>query len=162
MLSKNITKQQLLSLLGHLNFAMRVIPQERSFISRISSTSIKYRSMKGADPTCVSGLICSITGMASLSSMKTWFIPLIPCSSSRMPPSVSFGGFFQGQWFASAGLPPSQDITCRPLYLSGDNIGNANASLSFATTQTSKNLMSVSHAYNRWWFCIIGSHFESC
>lgn len=28
-----ITKQQLLSLLGHLNFAMRVIPQGRSFIS---------------------------------------------------------------------------------------------------------------------------------
>ena len=32
---KNITKQQLLSLLGHFNFAMRVIPQGRSFISRL-------------------------------------------------------------------------------------------------------------------------------
>ena len=71
--------------------------------------------MKGADPTCVSGLICSITGTASLSSTKTRFIPLIPCSSSRMLPSVGFGGFFQGQWSASTGLSPSQDTTCRPL-----------------------------------------------
>ena len=29
-------------------------------------------------------------------------------------PSVGFGGFFQGQWFASVGLPPSQNTVCRP------------------------------------------------
>lgn len=33
--SQSISKRELLSLLGHLNFAMRIIPQGRSFISRL-------------------------------------------------------------------------------------------------------------------------------
>ena len=33
------SKRELLSLLGHLNFAMRVIPQGRSFISRLLDLS---------------------------------------------------------------------------------------------------------------------------
>ena len=88
---KNISKQQLLSLLIHLNFVsfLKDAPLSPVFWTQQPPFQIyttKYRLMKGADPTCVSGLICSITGMASLSPMKTWFIPLIPYSSSRMLP----------------------------------------------------------------------------
>lgn len=40
-----ITKQQLLSLLGHLNFAMRVIPQGRSFISRLLDAASAVKNL---------------------------------------------------------------------------------------------------------------------
>ena len=41
----NVTKRQLLSLLGHLNFAMRVIPQGRSFISRLLDMASSVSSL---------------------------------------------------------------------------------------------------------------------
>ena len=34
-ITSGVTKREMLSLLGHLNFAMRIIPQGRSFISRL-------------------------------------------------------------------------------------------------------------------------------
>ena len=49
--SSVLTKRQLLSLLGHFNFAMRVIPQGRSFISRLL---ILASSVSGLhDPVCL-------------------------------------------------------------------------------------------------------------
>lgn len=39
LLTPSVTKRELLSLLGHLNFAMRIIPQGRSFISRLLDIS---------------------------------------------------------------------------------------------------------------------------
>ncbi len=54
-----ITKKELLSLLGHLNFAMRIILQGRSFISRlidISKTVEKLRNSIKLDSGCKSEL----------------------------------------------------------------------------------------------------------
>ena len=63
----SITKRELLLLLGHLNFAMRILPQGRSFIARLlvisKSTNDLNGVMRGVAPTCVFGLSCVNTGM---------------------------------------------------------------------------------------------------
>lgn len=44
--STSFTKRDLLSLLGHLNFAMRIIPQGRSFIARLLDLSKSVKDLK--------------------------------------------------------------------------------------------------------------------
>ncbi|XP_060936184.1 uncharacterized protein LOC133012222 [Limanda limanda] len=110
----NITKQQLLSLLGHLNFAMRVIPQGRSFISRLLETATSVPNLhdkisldegRRSDLRFWSHLLDHWNGV-------TFFYEDLVHSSDSIQlftdaaPSVGFGGFFQGQWFASR-WPPS-------------------------------------------------------
>ena len=55
-----ITKRELLSLLGHLNFAMRIIPQGRSFVSRLLDLSKTVNNLYDhvtLDEGCRSGAV---------------------------------------------------------------------------------------------------------
>lgn len=55
----SISKRELLSLLRHLNFAMRIIPQGRSFVSRLlylSKSVKKLHDMVKLDAGCRSEL----------------------------------------------------------------------------------------------------------
>lgn len=110
----NITKRQLLSLLGHLNFAMRVIPQGRSFISRlldIASSVPNLHDVISLDEGCRSDL-CFWSHLLNHWNGISFFYDELVHSSDALKfftdaaPSVGFGGFFQGQWFASQ-WPPS-------------------------------------------------------
>uniref|UniRef100_UPI0037E76AD8 uncharacterized protein n=1 Tax=Semicossyphus pulcher TaxID=241346 RepID=UPI0037E76AD8 len=103
-----ITKQQLLSLLGHLNFAMRVIPQGRSFISRLlemSSSVHNLHDVISLDEGCCSDLSFWSLLLEHWNGITFFYDDLVHSSDSLKfftdaAPSVGFGGFFQGQWFA--------------------------------------------------------------
>lgn len=103
-----LTKRDLLSLLGHLNFAMRIIPQGRSFISRLldlSKTVEKMQDTITLDEGCRSDLtfwskLCDNWNGISFfyeedieTSVKLQFF-------TDAAPSVGFGGIFNKQWFA--------------------------------------------------------------
>ncbi|XP_034446701.1 uncharacterized protein LOC117764756 [Hippoglossus hippoglossus] len=111
---KNITKQQLLSLLGHLNFAMRVIPQGRSFISRLLDTATSIPNLHdeiSLDEGCQSDLRFWSHLLDHWNGVTFFYEDLVHSSDSLQfftdaAPSVGFGGFFQGQWFTSH-CPPS-------------------------------------------------------
>ncbi|KAL2096688.1 hypothetical protein ACEWY4_008836 [Coilia grayii] len=117
----NKTKIEVLSLLGHLNFAMRVIPQGRPFISHLLTAA---HSVSALDTPVLLDDQC-------LKDLELWRLFLNQWNGLSMfyddhalspedlqlytdaAPSVGFGGYFAGQWFASAWpremlhLPPS-------------------------------------------------------
>ncbi|KAL2080909.1 hypothetical protein ACEWY4_022762 [Coilia grayii] len=117
----NKTKMEVLSLLGHLNFAMRVIPQGRPFISHLLTAA---HSVSALDTPVLLDDQC-------LKDLELWRLFLNQWNGLSMfyddhalspedlqlytdaAPSVGFGGYFAGQWFASAWpremllLPPS-------------------------------------------------------
>ncbi|XP_033931187.1 uncharacterized protein [Pseudochaenichthys georgianus] len=109
-----ITKQQLLSLLGHLNFAMRVIPQGRSFISRLLDAASAVTNLHDRvflDEGCRSDLCFWSLLLAHWNGITFFYDDLVYSSDSMRfftdaAPSVGFGGFFQGEWFAGP-WPPS-------------------------------------------------------
>nr|XP_033958140.1 uncharacterized protein LOC117460704 [Pseudochaenichthys georgianus] len=109
-----ITKQQLLSLLGDLNFAMRVIPQGRSFISRLLDAASAVTNLHDRvflDEGCRSDLCFWSLLLAHWNGITFFYDDLVYSSDSMRfftdaAPSVGFGGFFQGEWFAGP-WPPS-------------------------------------------------------
>ncbi|XP_034057253.1 uncharacterized protein LOC117536475 [Gymnodraco acuticeps] len=109
-----ITKQQLLSLLGHLNFAMRIIPQGRSFISRLLDTASAAENLHDhvfLDEGCRSDLRFWSLLLVHWNGVTFFYDDLVYSSDSMRfftdaAPSVGFGFFFQGEWFAGS-WPPS-------------------------------------------------------
>lgn len=106
--SKSISKRDLLSLLGHLNFAMRVIPQGRSFISRLldlSKSVEKLHDTVTLDEGCRSELrfwsllLEKWNGISFFYNDNTESSLAIRLFTDAAP-SVGFGGFFDNQWFA--------------------------------------------------------------
>ncbi|XP_061574443.1 uncharacterized protein LOC133441046 [Cololabis saira] len=113
LLAPGCTKRQLLSLLGHLNFAMRIIPQGRAFISHLLSIA-------SAVPSLLSPISLDNSSRAELrlwlNLLATWNgITFFYDDQLAHPhdinlytdaaPSIGFGGFYDGRWFA-AGWPP--------------------------------------------------------
>ncbi|XP_018549880.1 uncharacterized protein LOC108895509 [Lates calcarifer] len=105
-----ISKQELLSLLGHLNFAMRVILQGRSFISRLLalvSSVPNLHDLVSLDEGCRSDLKFWAALLDQWNGISFFYDDIVHSSESLQfftdaAPSVGFGGFFQGQWFASS------------------------------------------------------------
>jgi len=110
---KSCTKRQLLSLLGHMVFATRVIVPGRTFMSRLFAAAYQ-----------VSGLEDRITlSDACTADLKMWsmflsnwngislFLDNAPISSHDLKlftdacTSVGYGGYFQGEWFAGKWTP---------------------------------------------------------
>ncbi|XP_008419805.1 uncharacterized protein LOC103472157 [Poecilia reticulata] len=93
-----LSKRQLLSLLGHLNFAMRIIRQGRPFISQLLDLANSVPSLFDQvvlDAGCRSYLWNGISFFyddAILSADSMQFF-------TDAAPSAGFGGFFQGSWF---------------------------------------------------------------
>ncbi|XP_037647425.1 uncharacterized protein LOC119501251, partial [Sebastes umbrosus] len=112
--SENITKQQLLSLLGHLNFAMRVIPQGRFFISRLldmAHSVPQLHDLISLDEGCRSGLQFWSLLLDHWNCVTFFYDELVHSSDALnyftdAAPSMGFGGFYQGEWFANH-WPPS-------------------------------------------------------
>ena len=108
--STSISKRQLLSLLGHFNFAMRVIPQGRSFISRLLCLAASVPDLSDTvslDEGCRSDLRFWSRLLDGWNGVSFFYDDIVHSSDSLRfftdaAPSVGFGGFYQGQWFADA------------------------------------------------------------
>ncbi|KAI2646043.1 enzymatic polyprotein [Labeo rohita] len=77
------TKQQLLALLGHLNYAIRIIPQGKSFLSHLLSK------------------VTTIPSLHDKVTLDEGYIQLYTDAA----PSTGFGGYYSGRWFASEWPP---------------------------------------------------------
>lgn len=106
--SSTLSKRQLLSLLGHLNFAMRIIPQGRSFISRLLDLANSVPSLFDRivlDDGCRSDLVFWSSLLNSWNGISFFYDDVILSADSAQfytdaAPSAGYGGYFQGSWFA--------------------------------------------------------------
>ncbi|XP_041916418.1 uncharacterized protein LOC121680893, partial [Alosa sapidissima] len=107
--SPSHTKQEVLSLLGHLNFAMRIIPQGRPFISHLlncASASPSLEDVVYLDAQCLADLKLWRMFLDEWNGLCMFYDD---CQSypedlqlyTDAAPSIGFGGFFKGRWFAS-------------------------------------------------------------
>jgi len=101
------TKRELLSLLGHLNFACRVIPAGRSFISRLleAATSVKklYYHVD-LDKNCRADICMWQYLLAHWNGVSFFLDNHITkahdmCLFTDAAGSTGFGGFYENQWF---------------------------------------------------------------
>jgi hypothetical protein len=105
----NCSKRELLSLLGHLNFAMRIIPQGRPFISHLlflASSVHELEDQISLTTSCSNELSLWITFLKQWNGLSFFYNNLISLPMdiqlfTDAAPSVGFGGFYQGRWFAS-------------------------------------------------------------
>jgi len=104
------TKRQLLSLLGHLVFACRVIIPGRTFLSRLLEASKKVTRLHYVVRLNQG---CKLDIKMWLCLLSNWngvslFLDKDPISNSALhlftdaSGTIGFGGYFQGQWFCSA------------------------------------------------------------
>ncbi|XP_058842486.1 uncharacterized protein LOC131697467 [Acipenser ruthenus] len=123
-ISSFIKKRDLLSLLGHFNFAIRIIPQGRTFISRLLALSSTVRNMNShvkisADARKdIKMWINLLTNWNGLSLFYDDFISA-PHDLALFTDasSIGFGGFLAPEWFSSTWpseiqfLPPQEKST---------------------------------------------------
>jgi len=101
------TKRELLSLLGHLNFACRVIPAGRSFISRLleTATSVKKLHYRVHLNTNCRADICMWQYLLAHWNGVSFFLDNNITKAHDMylftdaAGSTGFGGFYKNQWF---------------------------------------------------------------
>ncbi len=106
----SVSKRDLLSLLGHLNFAMRIIPQGRSFVSRLLDLSKTVKELHETiilDPGCLSDIRFWSLFLDEWNGISFFYNDKSETSASiefftDAAPSVGFGGFFKGEWFSEA------------------------------------------------------------
>lgn len=97
-----MSKKELLSLLGHLNFAMRIIPQGRSFISRLidlSKTIDRLHDSIKLDLGCNSELQFWSLLCEGWNGISFFYNDEIETSVALKfftdtAPSIGFGGFY--------------------------------------------------------------------
>ncbi|XP_060725388.1 uncharacterized protein LOC132845438 [Tachysurus vachellii] len=105
-----ISKKELLSLLGHLNFAMWITPQGRAFISRLLDISESAENLHDSiklDAGCKSELHFWSLLCAGWNGISFFYNDEVETSVAlkfftNVAPSRGFGGLFNNQWFASS------------------------------------------------------------
>ncbi|XP_052428992.1 uncharacterized protein LOC127970440 [Carassius gibelio] len=113
------SKRELLSLLGHLNFAMRIIPQGRPFIAHLLTLASSVHALEDLIPlthACRDELKLWILFLRQWNGLSFFYNNLISSPIDLQlftdaAPSIGFGGFYQGRWFASTWPPQMQDST---------------------------------------------------
>ncbi len=114
-------KRELLTLLGHLNFAMRIIPQGRPFISHLlvlASSAHALEDLISLSQECRDELRLWTMFLKQWNGLSLFHNNLVSSPIdinlfTDAAPSIGFGGFYQGRWFASPwpaqlqGLPQS-------------------------------------------------------
>ena len=105
------TKLELLQLLGHLNFASRVILPGRSFVSyliHLSTTVKRLHQLVTLDCHCQEDLIMWHKFLTNWNGVSMFYDShfTAACSMERHTDSllIGFGGIFQNQWFCSEWL----------------------------------------------------------
>lgn len=103
-----VSKRDMLSLLGHLNFAMSIIPQGRAFISRLLTLAHSVPNLSNLiqlDEGCLSDLRFWTHLLNDWNGISLFYNDVFESSVELQlftdaAPSIGFGGFFQGLWFA--------------------------------------------------------------
>ncbi|XP_034437355.1 LOW QUALITY PROTEIN: uncharacterized protein LOC117759380 [Hippoglossus hippoglossus] len=103
-----ITKRDLLSLLGHPNFAMRIIPHGHSFISRLIELAYSVQNLNDLvvlDEGCQADLRFWSLLCEEWNGISFFYNDFVESSDSIQfftdaAPSVGFGGFYNNEWFA--------------------------------------------------------------
>ncbi|XP_073707221.1 uncharacterized protein [Garra rufa] len=111
--SSSCSKRELLSVLGHLNFAMRIIPQGRPFISHLLSLASSAHALEdriSLTDSCRNELSLWISFLKQWNGLSFFYTNLISSPIdiqlyTDAAPSVGFGGFLRGRWFASTWPP---------------------------------------------------------
>ena len=124
-LQPRCSKLQLLSLLGHLNYAIRIIPQGRSFISHLLSIASSVPSLQhrlSLDDACISELRFWLFLLQHWNGISFFYEDAILVPEDLQlftdaAPSIGFGGFYGGRWFASQWPPEFASLS----FESGDS-----------------------------------------
>ncbi len=103
------SKRELLSVLGHLNFAMRIIPQGRPFISHLLTLASSTHALEDQitlTDSCCNELSLWISFFKRWNGLSFFYKNLISSPVdiqlfTDAAPSIGYGGFYQGRWFAS-------------------------------------------------------------
>ncbi len=103
------SKRELLSVLGHLNFAMRIIPQGRPFISHLLTLASSTHALEdqiALTDSCSNELSLWISFFKRWNGLSFFYNNLISSAVdiqlfTDAAPSIGYGGFYQGRWFAS-------------------------------------------------------------
>ncbi len=111
-------KRELLSLLGHLNFAMRIIPQARPFVSHLlilASSAHALEDLISLSQECRDELRLWTLFLKQWNGLSLFHNNLVSSPIdinlfTDAAPSIGFGGFYQGRWFASPWPAQLQDL----------------------------------------------------
>ena len=96
------SKRDLLSLFGHINFAMRIIPQGRSFVSRLLVLANSVQNLRDtvvSDEGCCLGLRFWALLYDEWNGISFFYNDFVESLDSLQlftdaAPSVGFGGFY--------------------------------------------------------------------
>ncbi|XP_033480312.2 uncharacterized protein LOC117255466 [Epinephelus lanceolatus] len=110
LLTDRCTKRQLLALLGHLNYAIRIIPQAKSFLSQLLTKAASIPSLHDhvvLDDTCKTEMHMWQQFLSSWNGISFFYDDFITHPEDIQPytdaaPSIGFGGYYGGRWFAAA------------------------------------------------------------
>lgn len=111
------SKKDLQSLLGMLNFAMRIIPQGRSFVSRLlallplyqdADSAVQLQADAQADLLMWDQFLCEWNGISMFIHPPTTFSPRVFSDAAA---SVGFSAVFGCQWLAGPWPPEASDIS---------------------------------------------------
>ncbi len=125
-----LSKRDLLSLLGHLNFAMRIIPHGHSFVSRLLTLANSVKNLIDAvvlDDGCRSDLHFWSLLCNKWNGISFFYNDFVESSDALRfftdaAPSVGVGGFYNDEWFADIwpteikSLDSSKSIALYELY----------------------------------------------
>ncbi|XP_049453891.1 uncharacterized protein LOC125901914 [Epinephelus fuscoguttatus] len=120
LLAPRCTKRQMLSLLGHLNYATRIIPQGRAFISHLLSIASSVPSLLAfisLDGSSRAELRLWLHLLANWNGITFFYYDHLTHPQdihlfTDAAPSTGFGGLYNGKWFA-AKWPPEVSNECQ-------------------------------------------------
>lgn len=112
-LADRCTKRQLLALIGHLNYAMRIIPQGKPFLSSLLTKAASAPSLHDRvilDDTCKMDMQLWLQFLSSWNGISFFYNDFVSLPDdiqlyTDAAPSIGFGGYYGGKWFASAWPP---------------------------------------------------------
>lgn len=107
---KSCTKRELLQLLGHLNFASRVIPPGRSFVShliRLSTTVKELHYHITINAACREDIRMWLTFLNGWNGINLFYnVSQITSEELNLytdaSATIGYGGYFRGLWFSSS------------------------------------------------------------
>uniref|UniRef100_UPI003AAD8AB9 uncharacterized protein n=1 Tax=Centroberyx gerrardi TaxID=166262 RepID=UPI003AAD8AB9 len=110
LLADRCTKRQLLALLGHLNYAICIIPQAKSFLSNLLTKAAAVPSLHDRvdlDDACKMEMRMWQHFLSSWNGISFFYDDFITQPEdiqlyTDAAPSIGFGGYYGGRWFASA------------------------------------------------------------
>ncbi|XP_034554896.1 uncharacterized protein LOC117823776 [Notolabrus celidotus] len=118
LLADRCTKRQLLALLGHLNYAIRIIPQARSFLSNLLTQAAAVPSLHDRivlDNVCKMEMRMWLHFLSAWNGISFFYNDFVSRPDdiqlyTDAAPSVGFGGFYKGRWFAATWPPELKSL----------------------------------------------------